>query len=139
MNWTEDAGRRALHERTGGAKTCEIHGGHPGQEASHRRDLSKRPVDPWSPVNLVWCCTAAHRWAHQESTLADLGGWRIVRDQTPPEDRPVWLALPWPGWWRLFLADDGEGLRRHLIEPVDPTVYGLPVRPAVLPPTERAA
>jgi hypothetical protein len=139
VKWTEETGRRALHGRVGDARLCEIHGLHRGAEASHRRDLSKRPVDPWSPVNLVWSCSTAHRWLHQESTLADLGGWRIVRDDIPPELRPVWLATPWPGWWRLFLAADGEGLRRHLIEPVDPTVWGLPVRPAVLPPMEVAA
>lgn len=62
-----------------------------------------------------------------------------MHDDRDPADVPVWLAWPYPGWWRLFLAHDGEGLRRHLIEPVDPTVHGLPARPAVLPPLERAA
>jgi len=134
--WTQSTGTAALKARVGESDLCEVHGTHRGAEASHRRDLSKHPDEPWSPVNLLWVCSAAHAWFHAKSLLADDGGWRIVRDDTPPQARPVWLAVPWPGWWLLTLnGTDGTGARQHLAEPVgDPAHLGLPTRPAVLPP-----
>lgn len=133
MRWTETAGRLAVIERSQGQ--CEIHRDHRATDWSHRR--ARGQGGPWSPTNGLHICHRAHMWLEAEPTLATLGGWRLVHDEREPGTVPVWLALPWPGWWLLTFEDDvGIGGRSHIMLPLVPEEHDLPERPLVMPPEE---
>lgn len=130
--WTEELGRRALAERSGG--TCEIHGTHRATDWSHRRARAQRGT--WAPWNGLHICHRSHMWLEAEPVLAAAGGWRLVHDERDPIAVPVWLARPWPGWWWLTVDETtGIQIKEHIMVPVDdPEALGLPDRPEALPP-----
>jgi hypothetical protein len=106
--WTEARGREVVYARSGGLD--EILGNVRASEWSHR--LARRhALGGWRPSNGLHLHPVTHAWLHQNPAAAYAGGWHI-RDghhgATAPERVPVWLALPWRGWWLLH-DEPGDG------------------------------
>lgn len=122
---TEEACRKAIHARSGGL--CEVDPTHPADEASHRLSRAHSPSRwLWSPTNLLHLCRAHHAALHADPAAAYAGGWHLRAGQSPPLS-PVWLAVPWPGWWLIVDPPDGP----HLLVPVAADGVGLPDRPTL--------
>jgi hypothetical protein len=121
VTWTEDRGRAELYARTG--RVDEVTGGR-ATEASHR--LARSQGGTWSPSNLLDLSNATHAWLHANPRLAVAGGWHL-RSGADPEQCPVWLSLPWPGWW--LIQDGGDG-GPHVLVPAG-VDWERPVLPVV--------
>lgn len=104
MTWTEARGRAAVYARSGGLD--EILGTVRAGEWSHR--LARSHGGTWAPSNGLHTNPAVHDWLHANPGLACEGGWHVRDGVTAPADVPVWLALPWPGWWTLT-DEPGDG------------------------------
>lgn len=116
---SEHRTRAEVAERSGGL--CELGFGR-AEEMSHR--LSEGRGGLWTPWNVVHLSSFGHRWAHANPAKAYAAGI-FVETGAAPEDVPVWLARPWPSWWRIRPARSGP----HYLEPLDHLDAGLPAVP----------
>jgi hypothetical protein len=149
--WSEDAGRQAVAERSGGQ--CELGCGWPMESWGHRQRRSQGGL--WAPWNGLGLCGDGTRGCHGrlegDPVLAAGGGWEVP-SHADPATVPVWLATTeGAGWWLLGEMDGaGAGARavlsRHVRLWVDPDDYGLPDRPrlpyvrptqSLFPPTKK--
>lgn len=121
---SESRTRRIVKARA--AHSCEITGAYGPTDMSHR--LARSGGGQWQPSNLINASHDVHMWLEANPRLADAGGWHVP-SWADPLEVPVWLTVPWVGWF--LLADDG------FLTSVDPEVYGLPVTPVL--PGRRAA
>jgi hypothetical protein len=78
----------------------EILGYGEGTDFSHRLRASHR--GQYRPANGAWVSRSTHEWLDQHRSLALAGGWQLASHQNIHQE-PIWLALPYPGW---FLIDD---------------------------------
>lgn len=125
MTFPEGKGRQLVDERAGGR--CELCLAIKPLTFSHR--LSRAHGGTWAPSNGVRLCgsgtTGCHGWVEANPMWAVAGGWRVLSMQQP-EDVPVWLNLPWPGWYCLddqgcYLGHETErGQPEHLPPHVGP-------------------
>jgi hypothetical protein len=117
--WTERDGRAALADRCCGR--CEGCGTVWHGQAAHRKRVSQGGT--WSPVNLLALCgsgiTGCHGLAHHHPLWAQGLGWEVLPEEDPAE-HAVWLLHPvhGPGRYLLAVTWDGDGIRRHVVIPV---------------------
>jgi hypothetical protein len=66
-------------------------------------------------------CGRCHSWLHANPYLAKGLGWEV--DPTvDPVDVAAWILTPHrvgPGWHLLVVEDDADGIRRHVVRPVE--------------------
>lgn len=120
--WTEDDGRLALAHRCNAR--CEGCGGHWNGQAAHRQRRSHGGT--WNPINLVALCgsgtTGCHGLQHARPALFQGLGWEIG-PLDDPALIPVWILTPHrvgPGWHLLAIELDTDGIRQHVVRPVEP-------------------
>jgi hypothetical protein len=87
----------------------EILGHGQGTEFSHRVRASQGGT--YRPANGIWLSHSVHAWLDEHRDLAVAGGWQLLAHQVP-QDAPMWLALPWPGWW---VAEDRAPDGPHIL------------------------
>lgn len=116
--WTESEGKAAVVERCGGR--CENCGRPWDLDPAHRQRRSA--LGTWSPVNLLALCRSCHDWAHHKPLLAQGLGWEVLPEGDPATEA-AWIHTPGrlgPGWHLLAVEYDAEGIRRHVVIPVEP-------------------
>lgn len=122
---SEDRARREVRERSGGI--CEICNHAPATSWSHR--VAAGRGGQWDAANGIDTCgdgtRGCHGWLTANPAKAYAGGWH-VETGADPSQVPVWLARPWPGWFRI--TDPGDG-GAHVLVPVDAADLGLPETP----------
>ena len=122
VRWSEDQGRRALAQRC--EDRCEGCGGHWNGQAAHRKRKSQGGL--WEPWNLLALCgsgtTGCHgKIGHDGAYVAQGLGWEVLPTDDPAL-HPAWILTPHrsgPGWHLLCEVDDAEGIRRHVVRPVE--------------------
>jgi hypothetical protein len=116
--WSEDQGRRALAERSEGR--CEGCGRSGDLEFAHR--VRKGQGGGWEPWNGLYLCHRCHHGTgHGGAYIAQGLGWEIQPTEDPAL-HPAWILTPHrygPGWHLLCEIDDTQGIRRHVVRPVE--------------------
>lgn len=129
--WTEEQGRLALAHRVGADPAAGIPGrcegcGRPWNgQAAHR--VFKSQGGLWHPAGLLALCGSGtqgcHGWAHHNRLLALGLGWELPPGSDPTQ-HAVWLRDPFDPtrarWVLLTVAADADGVRRHIVIPVEP-------------------
>lgn len=107
-------------ERCGGNREAQI----PGKceagcgvvdDPAHRWSAGRG--GPTTATNVLGLCRRIHDLCHDTDAgtrRAYSLGW-FVKTGHDPERVPVWLAIPWPGWFLLTQPDDGG---KHLVVPL---------------------
>lgn len=102
---TEAEARVLVNERS--HNRCELCGSTETLTFSHR--TPKSLGGKWAATNGIRACgsgtTGCHGWIEHHPEWAEAGGWR-VKPYEDPATVPVYLTMPWPGWW--ILTDDGH-------------------------------
>jgi len=101
------------------AAVDEILGHGTATDFSHRVRASQGGT--YRPANGLFLSRAVHSFLDENRDLAVAGGWQLAAHQVPQEE-PMWLPLPFPGWW---LAEDRLSDGPHVLTFAD----DQPVRP----------
>jgi HNH endonuclease len=108
--WSEEAGRRAVSQRSGAIDSrgrCEGCGSAAPLDFAHR--IRRSQGGPWSPSNALALCRRCHEFAHDRPLLAQALGWEVL-PHVDLSRRPVWMIHRemGPAWYLLIDREDGH-------------------------------
>lgn len=116
--WTEEQGRIAVRQRSQGR--CEGCGQAGDLQWAHR--VRRGQGGLWHWANGLDLCHRCHAFAHQQPHLAQGLGWELLPGADPTV-HAAWIRTPHrldPGWHLLGVEADADGVRRHIVIPVEP-------------------